>query len=209
LSTQKSTREDASRIKGLSEAYKQGGVGGLMKKLKADVDAWKKVQIRVAVIGSSGSGKSSFINAIRGITDPDQKGYASVGDVEETMAVTEYPHPAHENLVLCDLPGVGTTKFPKEKYLQEVKVDTYDFFIIITATRFTENDAWLATEVSKRNKNFYFVRTKIDQDVLTATRYRKKSVNETVEKIKADTQKKIQEDSRTGPIIVSNSVPRQ
>jgi len=202
LSTQKSTRENASRIKGLSEAYKQGGIGGMMKKLNDDMDAWKKVQIRVAVIGSSGSGKSSFINAMRGITDPDQKGYASVDDVEETMVVTEYPHPAHENLVLCDLPGVGTTKFPKKKYLQEVKVDTYDFFIIITATRFTENDAWLATELSKRNKNFYFVRTKIDQDVFTATTHRKKSVNETVEKIRADTQKKIQELDQSLPLTV-------
>jgi len=106
--------------------------------------------------------------------------------------VTEYPHPAHKNLVLCDLPGVGTTKFPKKTYLQEVKVDTYDFFIIITATRFTENDTWLATEVSKRNKSFYFVKTKIEQDVITATTHRQKSVDETVEKIRADTQNKIQ-----------------
>jgi len=85
LSTQKSTRENASLIKGLSEAYTQGGMDGLMKKLNDDMDAWKKVLIRVAVIGNSGSGKSSFINAMRGITVPDQKGYASVGDVEETM----------------------------------------------------------------------------------------------------------------------------
>ena len=128
MSTQKSTRENASLIKGLSGVYTQGGMDGLMKKLNDDMDARKKVLIRVAVIGNSGSGKSSFINAMRGITDPDQKGYASVGDVEETMVVTEYPHPAHKNLVLCDLPGVGTTKFPKETYFQEVKVDTYDFF---------------------------------------------------------------------------------
>jgi len=192
LSTQKS-RENALRIKGLSEAYKQGGVDGLMKKLNDDMDAWRKVPIRVAVIGSCGSGKSSFINAMRGITDPNQKGYASVDNIEQTMVITEYPHPANDNLVLCDLPVVGTRKFPKEKYLEEVKVDTYDFFIIISDTRFTENDAWLATEVSKRNKSFYFVRTKVDRDVYNTNKLYKTSVDETVGKIRAYTQTRIKE----------------
>ena len=41
----------------------------------------------------------------------------------------------------------------------------YDTFLILTAGRFTENDLLLAKEVKPFKKSFFFVRTKIDQDV--------------------------------------------
>uniref|UniRef100_A0A8P4FV31 IRG-type G domain-containing protein n=1 Tax=Dicentrarchus labrax TaxID=13489 RepID=A0A8P4FV31_DICLA len=40
------------------------------------------------------------------------------GSVETTMKVAPYPHPNYPNVTLWDLPGVGTTKFPADKYLE-------------------------------------------------------------------------------------------
>ena len=37
--------------------------------------------------------------------------------------------------------------------------------LIISRTRFTENDLWLATEIKKNGKHFFFIRTNIDQDL--------------------------------------------
>uniref|UniRef100_A0A3B4V7G0 IRG-type G domain-containing protein n=1 Tax=Seriola dumerili TaxID=41447 RepID=A0A3B4V7G0_SERDU len=57
------------------------------------------------------------------------------------------------NVTLWDLPHVGFERF--------------DFFIIISADRFRENDVKLAQEIQRMEKKFYFVRSKIDQDLLT------------------------------------------
>lgn len=143
---------------------------------------------KVAVIGKSGSGKSSFNNAFRGLK-PRDKGAAPVGVIETTMKVEEYPHPHYPNLILCDLPGVGTDTFPKETYLQKVNVDEYDFFIILTATRFDANDTWLVDQMSKRNKKCYMVRAKIDEDVKNE-KENGKTEQQTIDSIRANLQAK-------------------
>ena len=75
-------------------------------------------------------------------------------------------HPDNKNLLLWDLPGVGTEGFEKETYLDTIKVDTYDFFLILISTRFEVIDAWLGEQISlKKNAKFYYVRTKIESDV--------------------------------------------
>ncbi|XP_051252173.1 interferon-inducible GTPase 5-like [Dicentrarchus labrax] len=66
------------------------------------------------------------------------------GSVETTMKVAPYPHPNYPNVTLWDLPGVGTTKFPADKYLEHVGFEKFDIFIIISDTRFRENDEKLA-----------------------------------------------------------------
>ncbi len=61
--------------------------------------------------------------------------------------------------------GVGTDKFPQETYLQKMDFDQYDFFLIVTKTRFSSTDAWLAREITRINKGFFFIRTQIDVDI--------------------------------------------
>ena len=126
-------------------------------------DEWKSVPLNVAVMGNSGVGKSSFINAIRRL-DADDEGAAELG-VETTVDIESYSHPYNPLLKFWDLPGVGTDRFPRQTYLDDIDVDRYDFFLLITAGRFTENDTWLADELRKRNKKYFFVRTKIGADI--------------------------------------------
>ncbi|CAF94738.1 unnamed protein product, partial [Tetraodon nigroviridis] len=57
-----------------------------------------------------------------------------------------------------------------DEYLKVVGFEKFDFFIIISATRFSENDVNLAKEIQKMGKKFYFVRSKVDNDLLNEQR---------------------------------------
>ncbi len=146
------------------EAMDKSGMPGLEQYMREKLDTWKRVPLNIAVTGNGGVGKSTFINTMRGVT-PTDEGAAQVGVTESTTEVREYTHPHHNNFVFSDLPGVGTPDVPKERYLEKVGFEKFDFFLIFCSSRFTENDLWLAKEVSKEKKQFYFIRTKIDSDV--------------------------------------------
>ncbi|XP_034374593.1 interferon-inducible GTPase 1-like [Arvicanthis niloticus] len=127
--------------------------------------------INIAVTGESGGGKSSFINALIGI-GPEDKGAAEVGVIETTMKRTPYKHPKIKTLTFWDLPGVGTQKFPPKAYLEEVKFEEYNFFIIVSATRFTKLELDLAQAIGIMKKNYYLVRTKVDVDLENEKRFK-------------------------------------
>lgn len=141
--------------------------------------------LNIGITGQSGSGKSTFINAIRGV-EPSDGEAAPTDCVETTMQVKDYHHPNYPNVVFWDLPGVGTRKFPAETYLTDVKFERFDFFIIISDTRFRENDVNLATEIQKMGKKFYFVRSKIDNDLRAEKKKRNFDQEKTLAKIKND-----------------------
>ncbi|XP_063353853.2 interferon-inducible GTPase 5-like [Pelmatolapia mariae] len=88
------------------------------------------------------------------------------------MEVTEYKHSHYPNVTFSDLPGIGITKFPADKYLEHVGFEKFDFFIIVSDTRFRENDVKLAQKIQKMKKKFYFVRSKIDNDINAEKRKR-------------------------------------
>jgi len=127
-------------------------------------DEWKTIPLNVAVIGNSGVGKSSFINAIRGL-NADDEGAAAVGVKETTVDIESYSHPSNPLLKFWDLPGVGSNRFPRQTYLSRIDVERCDFFLLITADRFTENDSWLGSELRKRNRKYFFIRTKVGVDI--------------------------------------------
>ncbi len=151
-------------IKEAQEAMDNAGMLGLKEYMREKLDEWKRVPLNIAVTGNAGVGKSTFINTMRGL-EPRDKGAAKVDVTQATTEVTEYAHPDHDNFKLSDLPGVGTPDFPREGYLEKVGFEKFDFFLIFCSSRFTENDLWLAKEVSKEKKQFYFIRTKVDFDV--------------------------------------------
>lgn len=95
----------------------------IQKLIKEILNAWRKRDIIYGVMGSSGSGKSSFINAMRGLKGQDA-GAAKVGVCETTTEPTLYKDPRNPNLVYCDLPGVGTPNYPKDDtYLEKIEFE--------------------------------------------------------------------------------------
>ncbi|KAJ3583499.1 hypothetical protein NHX12_017173, partial [Muraenolepis orangiensis] len=103
------------------------------------------------------------------------------------MKPEPYPHPQYPNVTLWDLPGIGTPNFTAHQYLKQVEFEKFDFFIIISAGRFRENDAKLAQEIKKMGKSFYFVRAKIDNDLHAAEQSQREYNQEnTLQKIRED-----------------------
>ncbi|XP_063086612.1 interferon-gamma-inducible GTPase 10 isoform X2 [Cavia porcellus] len=154
----------------------QGDVQKAASVINAVLKDIENAPLSIAVTGEGGSGKSTLINALRGVAHEDE-GAAATGLTETTTEGTEYRHPKFPNVSIWDLPGVGTTKFSPEKYLKKVNFADYDLFLIVSCTRFKNNDAHLAKAIAKMKKKFYFVRTKIDIDLSNEERAKPRNFN--------------------------------
>jgi len=64
-------KDDLEEIK---QAIESGGVQECRKLMEQKRDGWRLIPLNVAVIGNSGVGKSSFINAIRRLSADDEGG---------------------------------------------------------------------------------------------------------------------------------------
>ncbi|XP_046843669.1 uncharacterized protein LOC124437782 isoform X2 [Xenia sp. Carnegie-2017] len=147
------------------------GVDNILDFYSSDsIPLWTDTEINFAITGDSGTGKSSFINAVRGIK-AYEKGAAPVGVTETTNKPTKYLHPEHKNIIFWDLPGIGTPGYPNLKeYTKKVGgLKKYDAFLIFYKTRFTQYDKELAEKVKKDlDKPFFFVRTNVDTELENA-----------------------------------------
>ena len=107
------------------------------------------------------------------------EGAANVDVTECTQDWKRYEDPNNANIEYWDLPGMGTEDFPAKTYFEDVKLNEYDTFVILTANRFTKDDLELANKITSHGKKYFFVRSKIDQDVRNAKRSsRPESFNE-------------------------------
>ncbi|XP_063353860.1 interferon-inducible GTPase 5-like [Pelmatolapia mariae] len=172
-------------IPGVRENLENNNTAAAAARIQQYLERENNIPLNIAITGETGSGKSTFVNALRGMSDDDE-GAAPTGVTEITLEVTPYPHPNYPNVKLWDLPGIGTTKFPAKKYLELVGFEKFDFFIIISDTRFRENDVKLAQEIQKMKKKFYFVRSKIDDNLRAERRKRHFVEEETLTKIRDD-----------------------
>ena len=96
------------------------GFDELKAHLKEKCSQWEKSNIAIGVIGEVKSGKSSFINVVRGLDD-NAEGAAEVDTAECTKTPTPYEYPNNKLITLWDLPGIGTKTFPKETYMEAIK----------------------------------------------------------------------------------------
>lgn len=158
-------------------ALEKGDLAEAASMLKKSLESLENAKLDIAITGESGSGKSTFVNAIRGIED-EVDGAAQTGVVETTMDPTAYQYQNHSNVTIWDLPGIGTPKFKADAYLERVNFSRYDFFILIASERFKENHILLALEIQKMGKKFYFVRSKVDSDLFACQKRRKSTYNE-------------------------------
>ncbi|XP_067390104.1 interferon-inducible GTPase 5-like [Emydura macquarii macquarii] len=166
------------------------------------LELFKSTKLNIAVTGETGAGKSSFINAIQGLTAEDD-GAARTGVTETTTKPTVYPHPNHPNVMLWDLPGIGAPRFHPKTYLQQVNFKRYDFFVIIASERFKYTHAALAREVERMGKKFYFVRSKVDEDLRNEQRDHPKTFSEerVLQRLRMDCREHLQKAGMSNPEV--------
>ena len=195
--------EAQGSVRRASDAFRKGGAAGLLKLANESLDEWKKTEVKIAVVGQSGAGKSSFINTIREIEDPDDPGYAGTDVTECTEEPSDFAFPKNDHIKLWDLPGAGTGKFKAAEYAKKMKFDEYDAFILLSSERFTEIDNMIAKEIEGMGKPFFFARTKMDHAMRDEKRkYRKKfDPGATADKIQKDCQKHLERPDGTFPKI--------
>ena len=103
--------------------------------------------IHIAIAGISGGGKSSLINAIRGISNKDQGPIvAATGVTETTRVIGRYPISDAQpdgfmaRIVLYDIPGAGTLEIRALDYFKSQGLYVFDAIIILFDNRFTQTD---------------------------------------------------------------------
>ncbi|XP_031537712.1 interferon-inducible GTPase 5 [Vicugna pacos] len=160
-------------LEALRTAFESGDIPQAASRLRELLASSESIRLEVGVTGESGAGKSSLINALRGLGAEDP-GAALTGVVETTMQPSPYPHPQFPDVTLWDLPGAGSPGCPADKYLKQVDFGRYDFFLLVSPRRCGAVEIRLASEILRQGKKFYFVRTKVDED-LAATRTQRPS----------------------------------
>ncbi|KZT00048.1 uncharacterized protein LAESUDRAFT_604149, partial [Laetiporus sulphureus 93-53] len=122
-----------------------------------------------AVAGIAGSGKSSLINAFRGLKN-SHRDAAPTGVTETTSVITRYPDPDSRNpFVWYDVPGAGTLKIPDFVYFNSQGLYVFDCIIVLFDARFTDTDIAILRNCERFNIPAYIVRSKSLQHIRNVT----------------------------------------
>ncbi|RFC53358.1 GTPase [Brumimicrobium aurantiacum] len=172
----------------------------ILKKIEKDLEEYQNTKIKCAIIGRSGTGKSSLINAIAG------EEIAEVGEIETTMNIKD---PFEINgLMFYDLPGCSTSKFPREQYIEKFKLSEFDSVILVTSDRFYEDDLYLIEELIKLKIPVFAVRTKIDFAVERGEK-RGVSAGETCQLIYQNIEENLNGNKVNGIYLTSADYPKE
>ncbi|XP_058051584.1 interferon-inducible GTPase 5-like [Ahaetulla prasina] len=176
----------------LKKDLNQGNIHKVAAKYQKQLNEIQKLPLNIAVTGDAGVGKSSFVNAFRGVNDDDDEA-AEVGPGKETMELKAYPHPSFPNIKIWDLPGIGTYKVKAAEYLKKVQFESYDVFIMLISDRFTENNAMLAKEIQRMRKKVYYVCSRIDITIDNEKRKRNFNVKDTLASMRKYCERSLKE----------------
>ncbi|KAI0717629.1 interferon-inducible GTPase-domain-containing protein [Fomitopsis betulina] len=123
-----------------------------------------------AVSGMSGSGKSSLINAFRGLRNTSRKA-APVGVVETTSQVVRYPDPSADMpYVWYDVPGAGTLSVPDWQYFTDQGLYIFDCIIVVFDARFTATDVAILRNCVFFQIPTFIVRSKSKQHIVNVAK---------------------------------------
>lgn len=130
---------------------------------------YKKNLFHFAVAGIAGGGKSSLINAFRGLRNKD-RGAAPTGIVETTSIIARYPDADPANpFVWYDVPGAGTLSIPDWQYFTDQGLYIFDCIVVLFDNRFTATDVAILRNCTRFQIPTYIVRSKSRQHILNIT----------------------------------------
>ncbi|XP_042628483.1 interferon-inducible GTPase 1-like [Cyprinus carpio] len=172
------------------------------------LEVFDRLKIDIAVTGESGAGKSSLINAFLGL-NPDDAGAAPTGAVETTKEATMYQHPNFPHVRLWDLPGMGTPSFESKSYVKTMNFDLYDMFMVVISERVRENNMLLVEEIEQQKKPYYFIRTKIDNDIQSQRKKKKFSEIHVLDQMRQDCKKYLKEKKLDPHVFLVSAIDTQ
>jgi predicted GTPase len=175
-----------------------GNITQALEKCKQDLDNFKNAKVKCGIIGRSGTGKSSLINAIVG------EEVSAVGEIETTMTISEPIE--YKGLLFYDLPGSSTVNFPMDTYIDTMGIKNFDCVILVTSDRFFEDDLFLITEIAKLKIPVFPVRTKLDFSIDRALK-RGITEEETYKSIYTDLEKSLDGYNVKGIYLTSADYP--
>lgn len=146
-------------------------------RLQATLQSLENAQLNIGITGVPGSGKSTLVNALRGLGD-EEANSAATGVVEMKTGPTAYLHPKYPNVVIWDLPGIGPTILQVHRSLQQLLRQPYDLLLILSAGRFPNSLAQLACRLDQQGAHFCLIRSKVDVDVAAACSRRPSTFSE-------------------------------
>lgn len=125
------------------------------KRIKEDLKKEQEATVSIALFGQPGAGKSSLINKIVG------EKVAEVGvETDKTIDLRWYES---KGLRFGDLPGYGTSRFPKDEYWDKFALDQFDLFLCVSSGKLHQADTELFRRLLDRNKVCIFVSNKHDE----------------------------------------------
>jgi small GTP-binding protein len=113
-----------------------------------------RVEVKVALFGQPGAGKSSLINRLTG------QRLAKVG--VRTDTTTEAASYSYNGLTLVDLPGYDTKRFPRDRFFEQFKIKEFDLFLCVFAGKYTGADTAFFRELHQSGKVCLLVSNKAE-----------------------------------------------
>ncbi|MDL2344229.1 50S ribosome-binding GTPase [Deinococcus sp. MIMF12] len=128
------------------------------RRLRRELEELDGTVVRVALFGQPGAGKSSLINEILSADE------AQVGiHTDTTTKMSCHTAVTVPDVQFCDLPGYGTTRFPKETYFERFAVDSFDVYICVSSGKLVQADSEFFRYLLECGRPCVFVFNKHDQ----------------------------------------------
>ncbi|MBT3340279.1 MAG: hypothetical protein HN405_05005 [Planctomycetes bacterium] len=126
------------------------------EELRKKLEESEKQQLKIALFGQPGAGKSSLINSLVGFEA------TITGGKTDTTEEAEFHEWSGQNVVLVDLPGYGTKGFPANDFMESFDIESFDMFLCVFAGKFHDADTEFFRKLHRAKRVCLFVRNKLD-----------------------------------------------
>ncbi len=118
--------------------------------MRNNLEKEQNKKLKIALFGQPGSGKSSIINKLLG----DNVAHVGIS-TDKTIEAQIVPW---GKLLLVDLPGYGTTKFPENEFINQFNINDYDLYLCVFSGKFHQADTNFFSELRNKGQVCLFVR---------------------------------------------------
>ncbi len=126
-----------------------------LKRIQDALHELESTPVKVAFYGASGTGKSSLINALIG------ESVAYVGpETDATIEPQFYQWGDH--IILGDLPGFGTSRYPVDRFWDKFDLNSFDLFICVQSGKYSADDIRSFSHASNERKPSILVFSRAD-----------------------------------------------